>query len=190
MYKLPVQNYYMRDKLLNHEELKPQLLSMINNSPDSSLVENEDGYENNISKLDWKNHADFDRPWVKLLLPKLAETLGNMAYSIGYQGILIKAMWYQQYEKDSIHDWHVHSENYTGVYYLEYPEGAPPTELYGNELSVPSVKEGDVVMFPAMTPHRAPMVKNDIRKTIVSYNFNVHMINPQKLKEVKYGSVQ
>ena len=106
---------------------------------------------------------------------------------IGYHSVLVKALWYQQYTKNSIHDWHVHSENYTGVYYLEYPDGAPATKLYGYDVITPSVNEGDVVMFPAMTPHQAPMVMNDGRKTIISYNFNVSELNLDKLKEVRYA---
>tara|TARA_B100000287_G_C20302927_1_gene650634 strand:- start:61 stop:633 length:573 start_codon:yes stop_codon:yes gene_type:complete len=190
MFKLPIQNYYVRDKLDNHEEMKSQVLSLIDNSSDGSLEEVNENYNNKISKLDWQNNADFERPWVKLILPSLIKKLGEMAYSIGYHSVFIKALWYQQYTKDSIHDWHVHSENYTGVYYLEYPEGAPPTKLFGNELTVPNVNEGDVVMFPAMTPHQAPMIKNDVRKTIISYNFNMSELNLDKLKEVRYGSIQ
>ena len=110
-----------------------------------------------------------------------------MAYSIGYHSVFVKALWFQQYTKNSIHDWHVHSENYTGVYYLEYPDGAPATKLYGDNLIVPDVNEGDVVMFPAMTPHQAPMVMNDNRKTIISYNFNVSELNLDKLKEVRHA---
>ena len=42
-------------------------------------------------------------------------------------------------------------------------------------------------MFPAMTPHQAPMVMNDNRKTIISYNFNVSELNLDKLKEVRHA---
>lgn len=187
MHRLAIQNYYVRDKLDNHKDIKDNLLSLIDKEPDPNLVDVGE-YNNNIDKLDWKKHADFERPYIKVLLPSLIKKLGEMAYSIGYQGIMLKAMWYQQYNKNSIHDWHVHSENFTGVYYLEYPDGAPATELFGNNLEVPNVSEGDVVMFPAMTPHKAPMVQGDLRKTIISYNFNVHMLNDKKLKEVRGGS--
>jgi len=181
MFMLPVQNYYIRNKLSEHDFYKPLILEKISREQDPSLVEGED----NISKVDWENHSDFDRPWVKQLLPSLSNKLAEMAYFIGYGGIEMKAVWYQQYLKNSIHGWHVHSENYTGVYYLEYPLAAPPTELWDNKLKVPEVSEGDVVMFPAMTPHRAPMVTNDIRKTIVSFNFNVIELNTKKLEEFK-----
>ena len=185
MFKLPIQNYYLRDKLDNHNDIKQEVLSLICNTQDGNFIENKDNQNNNISKLDWNNNGDFDRPWVKLLLPTLIEKLGRMAYDIGYEGILLKSIWYQQYEKNSIHDWHTHSENYTGVYYLEYPTGAPATELYDTKLQIPNVNEGDVVMFPSMTPHRAPTVTSDLRKTIISYNFNVLQLNQEQLKKVK-----
>ena len=185
MFRLPIQNHYIRDKLHEHDLYKSLILQTISREQDSSLVDFSDGAENNISKLDWENHANFDRPWVKQLLPTLINKLGEMSHFIGYGGIEMKAIWYQQYLKDSIHGWHVHSENYTGVYYLEYPSGAPPTELWDNMLRIPEVSEGDVVMFPAMTPHRAPMIKNDIRKTIVSFNFNVYKLNTKRLEEFK-----
>jgi|TARA_R110002020_G_scaffold341207_1_gene555860 hypothetical protein len=185
MFKLPIQNHYIRDKLSEHDFYKPLILEEISEQEDPNLFDFKNGGENNISKLDWENHSDFDRPWVKKLLPALSNKLAEMSHFIGYNGIALKAIWYQQYLKDSIHGWHVHSENYTGVYYLEYPADAPPTELWDNKLKIPEVSEGDVVMFPAMTPHRAPMVKNDIRKTIVSFNFNVIELNTKRLKEFK-----
>ena len=181
MYSEKVENYYLRDRLDNHNDFKQQLLSLIDNTQDGNLVDD----NNDIAKLDYNNHADFDRPWVKLLLPILVEKLGRMVYSIGYDGIIIKAIWYQQYKQNSLHNWHVHSDMYTGVYYLEYPSGAPATELYDNKLKSPNVSEGDVVMFPSITPHRSPKVINDVRKTVISYNFNVNDLNEERLKQLK-----
>ena len=166
-----------------HQTLKPILLDLINKD---GSPEYREGY-----KTDY--HSDYeigDSPpkYKKLFVDRI---VSKYNYEISnYLGVLnlkkdIGDIWYQQYLKDSIHGWHVHSENYTGVYYLEYPVNAPPTELWDNSLKIPEVSEGDVVMFPAMTPHRAPMVKNDIRKTIVSFNFNVIELNTKRLKEFK-----
>ena len=64
------------------------------------------------------------------------------------------------------------------MYYLEFPENAPPTILNNNdEIKIPNVEEGDIVMFPAMTPHQGPELKTDERKTIISFNLNVIDIN-------------
>ena len=121
IYKQEIQNYYLKDKLDNHNDIKHKVLTLIDNASDGNLIDNQNNQDNEISKLDWNNHADFERPWVKLLLPSLIDKLGLMAYSIGYDGIFLKSIWYQQYEENSIHDWHVHSENYTETNLLKTP---------------------------------------------------------------------
>jgi hypothetical protein len=178
-------NYYIRSRLDNHEKIKSQVLSLINYSDNSGGEYKDENYHSKISKLDWEKNADFQRPWVKIILPSLTKTLDEMIDYVGYKRVDMKVMWFQQYTKNCTHDWHVHSENYTGVYYLEYPEGSPATNLYDNNMLTPKVSEGDVVIFPAMTPHQAPMVKSDSRKTIISYNFNVGDLNLDYLKQIR-----
>ena len=39
-------------------------------------------------------------------------------------------------------------------------------------------------MFPSYTIHRAPVIKNDVRKTIVSFNFILDLINPTTLNNI------
>ena len=39
-------------------------------------------------------------------------------------------------------------------------------------------------MFPSYTIHRAPIIKNDIRKTIVSFNFILDLIEPNTLTTI------
>jgi len=180
-----IKNYYVRDRLDNHKAIKLQALSLIDHANNDGVEDINENYNSKISKLDWKHNADFERPWVKIILPSLTKKLDEMIDAIGYKSIDMKVIWYQQYTKNCMHDWHVHSENYTGVYYLEYPDGAPATNLYDDGMLTPQVSEGDVVIFPAMTPHQAPMVKSDGRKTIISYNFNVSDLNSNYLKEIR-----
>ena len=90
-------------------------------------------------------------------------------------------MWYQQYTKNNTHGWHIHGENYTGVYYLEFPKGSSKTELIDQynirkKITV-NAKEGDIVIFPSFIIHRAPKIINDIRKTIISFNLQFNLIN-------------
>jgi predicted 2-oxoglutarate/Fe(II)-dependent dioxygenase YbiX len=40
------------------------------------------------------------------------------------------------------------------------------------------VEEGDVILFPSSAIHRAPVVLNDTRKTIVSWN--LFLLDPNK----------
>ena len=90
-------------------------------------------------------------------------------------------MWYQQYVKNNIHGWHTHGENYTGVYYLDFPKNASKTELIDQynihkKITI-KAKEGDVVIFPSFIIHRSPKMTNDTKKTIISFNLQFNNIN-------------
>jgi len=161
-----------------HSQLKEQLLTLMANQNDEEL-RLIDGYHSNfIYKLDWHNSTDFERPWVKLFLSKFSDYLGDAANAMGFENIILTALWYQQYIKDSTHGWHTHGDNYTGVYYLELHEDSPTTELIDNgKINRLSVKEGDFVVFPSFIKHRAPKVLDDNRKTIISFNFNLDTID-------------
>ena len=185
MLKLPITNYYISDDMPNHNTIKKDVLSMIDEAPNSNLSGTDNFFENEISKLDFNEHGDMNRPWVKRILPEFLDKVGKMVYDIGYMKIHLKALWYQQYKKNDVHDWHVHGENFTGVYYIEYPEGAPATRLYDTKLIVPEIKEGTICVFPANTPHIAPKIDDDLRKTIISFNFNVIEMNANKLEELR-----
>ena len=53
MFKLPIQNHYIRDKLSEHDFYKPLILEEISEQEDPNLFDFKNGGENNISKLDW-----------------------------------------------------------------------------------------------------------------------------------------
>ena len=92
-----------------------------------------------------------------------------------YYKISIKHMWYQQYLEGDTHGWHIHGQHYTGVYYLEFPEGCSKTEICSpfdlNTREIDAI-EGDFIVFPAHCIHRG-LPNKKIRKTIVSFNFDV-----------------
>lgn len=181
--------YHLHDKLIEHDLIKNELLDLIENDYDGvmegrafipGLTINND--KTKINRLDFKRHSNQDRPWTKCIENHLFPQLQKMINSLGYSYYNLKALWYQQYEKGDIHDWHIHTEHFTGVYYLELPESAPHTLLYNkNKMLLPRVEEGDIVIFPAMTPHMSPQIKSNERKTIVSFNFNVVDIDIDEL---------
>ena len=100
---------------------------------------------------------------------------------MGYHGFDLKQIWYQQYLKGSNHPWHTHASNFTGVYYLEYPEGSPSTEVispYTREKHcLDMASEGDFIVFPSHWIHRSPPNHTSNRKTIISYNLDVFFDN-------------
>lgn len=183
----------------HHKKHKNKLLEFIKNDPIEEMLETapkkqsyngtDDAFDNSqIFKLDWMQHKNQHRPWVKSLLPDLLSSLRALIVPLGFNDLDLRAIWYQQYLKTNRHDWHYHSEHYTGVYYLELPEGAPGTALYDNEtgkIYVPKVNEGDLCIFPAMTIHKGMELLNAERKTVISYNFNLINISMDKRKELR-----
>ena len=109
--------------------MKDTLLSMINNSYNDNLNVKDDYYGDEVHRLDWSKNLDYDREWIKYIKPRLQEHFEICANDLNYEGCMIKGMWYQQYVKNNTHAQHIHGDNYTGVYYLEHPEGSPKTEL-------------------------------------------------------------
>jgi hypothetical protein len=169
-----------------HSQLKEQLLTLMANQNNEELRLIDDYHSNFIYRLDWNKHTDFTRPWVQLFLSEFSDYLGDVANTMGFDNIVLTAIWYQQYIKDSMHGWHTHGDNYTGVYYLELHEDSPATELIDNKnIMRLDVKEGDFVVFPSFIKHRAPKILDNNRKTIISFNFNLDMINSQFIGRIK-----
>jgi hypothetical protein len=161
-----------------HKEVKEKLLSMINESWSYRMTN--DSYGDNINRLDWSENTNFDREWVKFIKPKLEKHFNECAKSLNYENCNINGIWYQQYIKEDTHTWHIHGENYTGVYYLELPENSSKTELLDqidiNKKITINAKEGDVVIFPSFIIHRSPKIVSNIKKTIISFNLNFSKI--------------
>ena len=157
-----------------HKDIKEKLLSLINESWSYHMTN--DPYGDNINRLDWSENLNFNREWVKFIKPKLEKHFNECAEILNYEKCDIHGIWYQQYIKDDTHTWHIHGENYTGVYYLELPQNSPKTELVdqldiNKKITIDAI-EGDVVIFPSFIIHRSPKITNDLKKTIISFNLN------------------
>jgi hypothetical protein len=177
---------YLIDKLNNHKEIKNNLLTLIEESDAERLIQKDDYYSDDISKLDWHKNTDNTRPWVKYFEPYFKNQISKMIYELGFTNCMPVCIWYQQYLKNSTHGWHTHSENFTGVYYLEMDETAPKTQIINsNKILNLNVKEGDFVIFPSFLAHRAPINLSKNRKTIISFNFNVNEIRKDILDNFK-----
>ena len=172
MKKIRFDDCICKDKLVDHGKIREQILWHIDKSADRSSLDK----QTNITKVDWDKASDFERPWVKLFLPKFSSVVKEMIYSMGYRSLKIKECWYQQYNEGSCHSWHIHSDHFTGVYYLEYPKGSSKTEIcspFSLKIKKIDVKEGDIIIFPSHWIHRSG-VNTSSRKTIISYNFSIH----------------
>ena len=181
MKKIEVSDCICHSKVENHSLIRDDILQEISYTQDGSLNVEDGIYSDHISKLDWSLGSDFERPWVKIFLPEFIKTVNVMIASMAYTSIHLNDMWYQQYMENDTHGWHIHGQHFTGVYYLEYPEGCSKTEVcspFNLKAEPVDVVEGDLIIFPAHYIHRG-LPNKVARKTIISFNFDIitHPLN-------------
>jgi hypothetical protein len=186
--KFSLDSFYLTFPFAEHQKLKNSILTAIDSQKCDSLVATDNYYTDNINKLDWNDNLNYNRDWVKIFKPAVDLLFNIVANAVGYQRCEINELWFQQYIENNTHGWHIHGRNFTGVYYLEFPENAPTTQLINpldqSKLIIPKVKEGDIIIFPSYTIHRAPVIKHNLRKTIISFNLNFYDIQPEILKQI------
>ena len=188
MKKFKIETPCLIDKLKTHSKIKKELISLLKKTDSNFLESKNDYFGDLIHRLDWNNSTNFSREWVEFLQPYLHKHLKNFANVLGYQDINFINLWFQQYNQNGKHGWHIHSENYTGVYYVKLSNKSAKTELINpfsqNEKIIIDAKEGDVVIFPSYVIHRALTQKEKINKIIVSFNINFEFIDPNLFKTI------
>lgn len=189
--KLKIETAGLIKPFKKHFQLKNKLLSLIHQSKNENILSVNNYFSDNIHNLDWSKNNDFNRDWVKFILNDLQKHFDECAVDLGYDKINIKIIWFQQYLEGGSHGWHIHGENYTGVYYVEFEKDFPKTELINqfdqNKKIIVDVKEGDIVIFPSFIIHRSPVMKIKKRKTIISFNLEFEpTINKKIIEKFKY----
>lgn len=164
-------NYIYSRPFHAHELIKDNLLSII----DQYCLEKIKTPEGDIiSKTDWlKDEQIF---YKKELAVHFTD---HLIRTLNYPKIEILQIWFQQYQKHDRHNWHVHEySHFTNVYFLQLPDEKYKTEIknLNGEVIDYEAKEGDILTFPGFLPHRSPIIKDDIQKTIVSFNITLTSI--------------
>lgn len=167
---------YFKYKIKDHKLIKDSILSSINNMPEKSLfVEN----HSNISKVDWEIPREHSREYLIFLEPYLFNYMDILVQNTKYDTWEIHNIWFQQYEQSASHGWHVHTNcQFTNVYYLELPSDTPKTQIvnpFTKKVIHLDVEEGDIITFPSFIIHKAPIVKSNSRKTIISFNSDLDL---------------
>ena len=156
---------YFLNNINNHSNIKEYYLEKI-----KSLPKNEYG---NIFNTDWTIKTDIN---YSFFLDQIKEHLDHMKEVLRAKECIVDNIWFQQYVKNNFHGWHTHGQtNYTNVYFLELEDQEYKTEVY-NVLSDKTINinssEGQLLSFPAFMLHRSPVIKKDIRKTIIAFNIS------------------
>ena len=159
-----------------HSKIKKELLNLISKQPGESVSLNDNYYNDNISFTDWPTSENLNLPWKKYFLNHFGYVFIEMAKNLGYKDLDIKKLWFQKYKKGGYHNWHTHASNYTGVYYLNLPEGSGLTEYIDPKdqktIFTWEAKEGNVIFFPCYLIHRGVHQSIDKDKIIISWNLD------------------
>jgi uncharacterized protein YjlB len=175
-------NPILLDRFSQHSLYKTSLLNYF----DKEEFFNENYKDDNITKVDWHKAKDFNRPWVKLIIEDLHKHFLKFANHMGFEKCMIDELWFQQYNKNGHHGWHVHGHNYTGVYYVNWNKECAKTRYVDpitQEVKDIEAEEGDVVIFPSTVIHRANTQEIDFPKIIISFNISFDNIQRDKLNQ-------
>tara|TARA_R100001143_G_scaffold47458_1_gene42544 strand:- start:472 stop:987 length:516 start_codon:yes stop_codon:yes gene_type:complete len=149
-----------------HNQYKDELLKLIDEMPDNSF----DG----VSKSDWSLPKTLERKYLKLFYDEvIVSSMLKLKDYFKADAWRIENGWFQQYHKNSYHQWHNHINiNWANSYFLELPDPKFRTQIkIKNKILKYDVKEGQLLCFPAHLLHRSkPNGKK--RKTVIAFNSN------------------
>ena len=188
MKKIRYDDCICRTKLVDHSLIKDRILNEIKLSTHHETINSDDEYySDKVSRADMDLSTDSNRSWVKILMPNLSISVNEMLSNMAYTGFEMVCMWYHQYLKGDTYGWHIHNDQFAGIYYLEFGKSSGKTEMcspYSLKTMKINAQEGDVVIFPAHIMHRA-LTNSDDRKTVVSFNFNLKSHDNLNLNLIK-----
>jgi hypothetical protein len=166
-----IPNYYFVQQMPNHERVKEVLLEEFTKTDFEPVYR--DGEQ--ISIADW-HLSMHPRNWVQAFRTLYNPLLQEVADKLYADNVQTNGFWFQQYFNSDYHGWHVHGHtNWSSIYLVECPEGME-TEFFdvttGSILEDMTLKEGDIITFPANMLHRSKPNTTNQRKTIVSWNSN------------------
>jgi hypothetical protein len=162
-----IKTSYIVTKIKEHEQIKNELLSLIDKIPKNT-------YES-ISHTDWNLPREYKREYLEYFYSIINPYMSKMTDLLNEKTWAIQNGWFQQYYKKDLHFWHRHQKvNFTNVYYLELPKNSLATkikpELNNKKVYSLEAREGDLVTFPACIAHTSEKITSNLRKTIISFN--------------------
>lgn len=162
-------NYIFKSKVRNHEQIKEQLLNLIDLIPLNSYIMEESG--ENILHTDWNLPPETHREYAPLFLETIKPHMLSITEALMVESYEIDSFWFQRYGQQGSHSWHTHARtNLANVYFLECPKGASTKFKHFEE----ECEEGDIISFPAFLPHMSPPIEDNSIKTVIAFNSSFH----------------
>ena len=115
-----------------------------------------------------KSYSDVTKKLINGAIEKYCKSWGCSSYTLN-------TLWYHVYNKGGSYMSHTHTlANMTGVIHLLLEDERDCTEIFGYEdlWCTGKIKEGEVVLFPSMTPHKSNPVH--AKKIIIGFNWDMY----------------
>ena len=113
--------------------------------------------------FDSKPYSDVTKKLIKDAIEKYCKSWGCSSYTLN-------TLWYHVYNKGGSYMSHTHTlANMTGVIHLLLEDERDCTTIVGYD---GKIKEGEVVLFPSMTPHKSNPVH--AKKIIIGFNWDMY----------------
>lgn len=126
-------------------------------------------------KTGWRHYCP---PYKHMIDKAIGPFLQHYAQLWGCSEFQVKMVWFAQYYNKADFSWHTHEGcNMSAIYFLETPSQNQITEFFGIDTSPLELVEGEVLVFPAMIPHRSPPINNKDRKTVIGITGEIHSCN-------------
>tara|TARA_B000000565_G_scaffold13410_1_gene9708 strand:+ start:690 stop:1271 length:582 start_codon:yes stop_codon:yes gene_type:complete len=171
----------------NWEEKKPKLLKLIElNDADVAFL---DAKECKTDYFKFQTKPPYFEDFCKIMAEELDEIVDVFTEGLAdrYGGecpvnsLDSWQLWSQQYDKGEYHGAHNHGMmNLSCVLYVEFdPKEHLPTTFYSPfpnpyygtiHKAQPPVNEGEIIVFPSLLLHEAPVSPSDKQRTIMSFN--------------------
>jgi hypothetical protein len=125
-----------------------------------------------MSYSDYKVDYGDNRPLYREMVISLCEEYFKEYMSSWYcTEYNVNSMWFAEYHDGADFGWHTHEGcNMSAVLQVELDNEQDGTEVLGVKTKL---KEGSLVIFPAMMPHRGPTV-NEGNKIVIGMNWNMY----------------
>ena len=151
IFEIPYSHY----SIDNWEEKKPKILSQLDDK--------------------FTDYGDYELPpYERVVTECIKDELMDFSGYLDFP-LVIMAMWYERSKRSHCHPVHNHGgAGFSAVMYVEFnPEVHKPTEYRfprtDRFTSLP-VEEGEIVIFPSLLKHRAPINEVDEERIIIAIN--------------------
>ncbi len=135
-----------------------------------------------IPMLDKTIYGDYDvhkkphkwfasnKPYYMTVQRMIDEACNKYCVSWGCTTWTLNTMWYHVYNKGGTYSNHTHTlANMAGVLHLVLEDDRDCTDVMGFDKPI---KEGQVILFPSMHPHRSPVVHGS--KIVIGFNWDIY----------------